>query len=61
MPLDLSLLAGAAGVVLLVSGRGALEQSIITTRGWDRHLVAAKAWAHRFGGGGRSRARSGRE
>ncbi|WP_165982663.1 hypothetical protein [Dankookia rubra] len=50
MPLDLSLLTGAAGVVLLVSGRGALEQSITTTLGWDRHLAAAKAWAHRPGG-----------
>jgi len=44
VPLDLTLLAGTAGVVLLVSGRGALEQSITTiTLGWDRHLAAVKA------------------
>jgi hypothetical protein len=29
-------------VVLLVSVRGALEQSITTTLGWDQHLAAAK-------------------
>ena len=63
MPLDLALLAGTAGVVLLVSDRGALKQSITTTTtlGWDQHLAAAKAYAHRLGGGGRSRDRSGRE